>query len=90
MNAIKSITKEVWRSLYLGFFAMLPGLMFVALLTLTASLIGIDYDSNIIPIMLFGGACGGVWMSKKMTLIVIEKMSDNATKWEIYEKVKSN
>ena len=69
---------------------MLPGLMFVALLTLIASLIGIDYESNVIPIMLFGGACGGVWTSKKMTLITIEKMSDQATKWDVYEKVKSD
>ena len=90
MKAINSGAKEVWRSMYLGFFAMLPGVMFAGFLTLIMNLFGVDYEKHMIPLMLFGGACGGVWTSKKIILIAIEKMSDKATKWDIYEKIKSD
>jgi hypothetical protein len=90
MNAIISGVKELLRTMYLGFFAMLPGVMFVGLLTLIASVVGIDYESNMTAIMFFGGACGGIWLSKKITLTKIEKISDQATKWDVYEEVKNN
>ena len=89
MNAIKSGVKEVWRSMYFGFFAMLPGLMFVGLLMLIGTVLGIDDEKYMIPIMLFCGACGGVWTSKKVILIKIERMSDQTTKLDVYAKVKS-
>jgi len=88
MNAVMSGLKEVWQSMMLGFFAMLPGIFFVGFFQLLAHLVGIDYENNMIPIMLFGGACGGVWLSKKFILITIEKMSDQSNKREIYQALK--
>ena len=89
MKAIMSDLKEVWQSMMLGFFAMLPGIFFVGFFQLVSHLVGIDYENNMIPIVLFGGACGGVWLCKKFILITIEKMPDQTSKWEVYGLIKN-
>ncbi len=90
MEAVKSAARELKQVLFIGFFAMLPSLLFAAIPFLVFDWLGIDATKYEIVIFLFGGACGGCWTAKKMILFQIEKMQDHAKKWEIYNQVKSS
>lgn len=89
MDKIKSGIGEIWRTMVKGLFAMLPGVLFTAIPVILLDWVGYDATSNV-AIFLFGGACGGCWMMKRMNLNEIEKMPDQAKKWEIYDKVRSS
>jgi hypothetical protein len=86
MDKVIAGLKELWLILFKGAFAMLPGVFFIGVVTFLLALIDAEAASNV-WIWLFGGACGGCWLTKKMILNSIEKMSDQSSKLEIYKKI---
>jgi hypothetical protein len=88
-NTLK-VARAIWRILFHGIFAMLPGVFFTAIPIGFFYQIGNEHLLNHPALFLYGGACGGLWMGKKLILNDIEKIEESSSKWDIYNKVKEN
>lgn len=82
--------QETWKLLFQGIFAMLPGVLFSVIPIVFFHLIGNKNLINHPALFLYGGACGGLWMGKKLILNDIEKIDETSSKWDIYNKVKGD
>jgi len=85
---IKENVIDVIKTLMYGIFGILPAIIFAGLIGGVLALLEIDDKLNENFFYIYVGACGGDWLRKKLILREIEKLQDDATKWDIYSKLK--
>ncbi len=89
-ETIKDNFNSLRKILVQGFFGLLPAVLFAGLIGGVLALLGIDDKVNSNIYYMYAGVCGGSWLRKKLTLLELDSMPDESTKWDIYRKLEKN
>jgi hypothetical protein len=87
---IKDNFRALYTTLAYGLVGILPALFFGGVLGGVLVLLGMEDKVDEMFFFIYAGACGGYWLGKKLTLIRIERMPDDLTKWDIRSKLEKD
>ncbi len=87
---IKDNFRVVYITMFYGLFGIVPAILFAGLIGGVLAVLGVADKVNENFFYIYAGACGGYWLRKKLSLLTIEKLPDDATKWDVHRKLESD